>query len=164
VRLLLIRHAIAVPGGTPGVADDARPLSSRGRKRFRAAARGLARIVDRPDALFTSPLPRAAETADIAAEAFGKLEPRHESALARGGSDAILALLRRQPRESTVAIVGHEPALSQVLARLLGSARGERFAFKKGGAALVDVPGEGRSAGRLVWFLKPRILRYLAER
>jgi phosphohistidine phosphatase len=163
VRLLLIRHAIAAPRGRPGVEDDDRPLTSRGRKRFRAAARGLARIVDRPDALFTSPLPRAAETAAIAADAFGKLEPRPERALARGGPEAILALLRRQPRESTVAIVGHEPTLSQVLARLLGSARSERFAFKKGGAALIDVPGEGRSAGRLVWFLKPRILRDLAK-
>ena len=62
-----------------------------------------------------------------------------------------------------MAIVGHEPMLSQVLARLLGSGRAERFAFKKGGAALIELPGEGRSAGRLVWFLRPWILRDLAD-
>lgn len=163
MRLLLIRHAIAVPTGTAGVDDDERPLTSRGRKRFRAAARGLARIMDRPDLLLTSPLPRAAETAEIAADAFGKVEPRHERALARGGTEAIINLLRRQPRDATVAIVGHEPTLSQLLARLLGSHRAERFAFKKGGAALVELPTEGRSAGRLVWFLRPRILRDLAK-
>ena len=163
VRLLLIRHATAVPGGTPGVEDDERPLTGRGRKRFRVAARGLARIVDRPDVLLTSPLPRAAETAEIAAHAFGKLEPRHERALARGGVEGILTLLKRQPSKATVAIVGHEPVLSQVLARLLGSGRAERFAFKKGGAALLDLPGDGVSEGRLVWFLRPRILRDLAD-
>jgi phosphohistidine phosphatase len=161
VRLLLIRHAIAVPSGRPGVEDDERPLTPRGRKRFRAAARGLAHLMDRPDILLTSPLPRAVETAEIAAHAFGKLEPRHEKALARGVSD-IIALLRRQPAEATVAIVGHEPTLSQLLARLLGSGRPERLAFKKGGAALVEVRGEGRTAGRLIWFLRPRILRGFA--
>jgi len=59
--------------------------------------------------------------------------------------------------------VGHEPVLSQVLARLLGSGRAERFAFKKGGAALVDLPGNGAAAGQLIWFLKPRILRSLGK-
>ena len=162
MRLLLIRHAIAVPSGTSSVEDDERPLTSRGRKRFRSAARGLARIMDRPDVLLTSPLPRAVETAEIAAHAFGKLEPKPDKALARGAGD-IIALLRRQPADATVAIVGHEPTLSQVLARLLGSGRPERLAFKKGGAALVEVPGEGRSAGRLVWFLRPRILRDFAD-
>jgi phosphohistidine phosphatase len=162
VKLLLIRHATAVSSGTPGVEDDERPLTPRGRKRFRKAARGLARLMDRPDILLTSPLPRAAETAEIVAHAFGKLEPRHDKALARGVSD-IVGLLRRQPSDATVAIVGHEPTLSQVLARILGSGRPERLAFKKGGAALVELPGERRTAGRLVWFLRPRVLRDFAD-
>ena len=152
-----------MPSGTPGIADDERPLTPRGRKRFRAAARGLARIMDRPDVLLTSPLPRAAETAVIAARAFGKVEPRAERALAGGGTEAIVALLRRQPRDATVAVVGHEPVLSQLLARLLGSGQAERFSFKKGGAALLDLPTEACSSGRLVWFLKPRILRSLGD-
>jgi phosphohistidine phosphatase len=163
VRLLLIRHAIAVPSGTPGIADDDRPLTSRGRARFRLAARGLARILDRPDVLLTSPLPRARATADLAARAFGRLEPRPEPVLAHGGADAILAMLQRQPADATVALVGHEPVLSLLLARLLGSGRGERLALKKGGAALVDLPEGPRAGGRLVWFLRPRILRRLAD-
>jgi phosphohistidine phosphatase len=163
VRLLLIRHGIAVPSGTPGIADDDRPLTPRGRSRFRAAARGLARILDRPDLLLTSPLPRARCTADIAARAFGRLQPRPETVLAHGGAEAILALLARQPNDASVALVGHEPVLSLLLARLLGSGRGERFAFKKGGAALVDLPDGPGGGGRLVWFLKPRILRALGK-
>lgn len=163
MRVLLIRHATAVASGTPGLADDERPLTPRGRARFRAAARGLARIV-RPDVILTSPLPRAAATADIAARAFGRLRPRPEPALGHGGAEDLLGLLARQPAEATVAVVGHEPVLSLFLARVLGSARGERFAFKKGGAALVDLPEGPAAAGRLLWFVKPRILRTIGKR
>ena len=162
MKLLLVRHAAAVPSGTPGVPDDERPLTPKDRARFRAAAAGLARIVDRPDALLTSPLPRARVTAEIAARAFKRIEPRIEPALAHGSVDGIVAALGAQPPGATVAIVGHEPTLSALLARLLGAARGEPLAFKKGGAALVDLPDGPGGASRLIWFLKPRLLRTLA--
>ena len=163
MRVLIIRHAAAVPSGTPGIADDDRPLTPKGKAKFRVAAAGLARIIGRPDVLLTSPLPRARVTADIAARAFKRLEPREEPALAHGEVDAILAALRHQPREATVAIVGHEPVLGALLARLLGAPQGEQFPFKKGGAALVDLPQGPSGAARLVWFLKPKILRTLAR-
>src|SRR6266705_1814408 len=142
MRVLIIRHAAAVPSGTPGIADDDRPLTPKGEAKFRVAATGLARIADRPDVLLTSPLPRARATA---------------------GVDAILAALRHQPREATVAIVGHEPVLGALLARLLGAPEGEQFPFKKGGAALVDLPQAPSGGARLIWFLKPKILRALAH-
>ena len=68
----IVRHAIAVPHGTPEVPEDERPLTPRGEKRFRVAAKGLARICRRPDVLLSSPLVRARQTADIAAEAWGR--------------------------------------------------------------------------------------------
>ena len=162
MKLLLVRHAAAVPSGTPGVPDDERPLTPKGRAKFRVAAAGLARIVDRPDALLTSPLPRARETAEIAARAFKRIEPTIEPALAHGSADGIVVALDAQPAGATVVIVGHEPTLSALLARLLGAARGEPLAFKKGGAALVDLPDGPSGSGRLIWFLKPRLLRTLA--
>lgn len=163
MKVLLIRHASAVPSGTPGIADDDRPLTPRGKARFRVAALGLARIAHRPDVLLTSPLPRARATAGIAARAFGRLEPSVEPALGHGSVADIVGVLSRQPADFMVAIVGHEPVLSSLLARLLGASSGDAFAFKKGGAALVDLPGGPRAAGRLVWLIKPRILRTLAE-
>ncbi|HEV2918126.1 MAG TPA: phosphoglycerate mutase family protein, partial [Actinomycetota bacterium] len=146
MRLLIIRHAAAVPSGTPGVAEDARPLTPRGRERFRVAARGLARIAHRPDVLLTSPLPRAHATAEIAARAFRRLEPVVEPALAHGSLAEVIAALARQPADSLVAIVGHEPVVSGLLARLLRAGAGEQLAFKKGGAALVDLPDGARGA------------------
>lgn len=165
MKILLVRHAAAVPRGASGIADDDRPLTPRGRARFRAAAGGLAEIVDRPDVLLTSPLPRARATADIAAAAFKKITPRVEPTLAHASVEAIVDALAKYPSDTLVAIVGHEPTLSRLLARFLGTSEsGDRFAFKKGGAALVSMPDGPSAAGRLLWFVKPRILRALARR
>ncbi len=164
MRLLIIRHAVAVARGTPDIPDDERALTPTGEKRFRQAARGLAGIVRRPDAILTSPLPRALRTAEIAAKAWGKIKPRTEPALATGDIDQVLAILAACPTEATVAVVGHEPDVSALLARLLGSSESHRLSFRKGGAALVDVPGSPAHGGRLVWYLGPRILRGLSAR
>lgn len=161
MKITIIRHAIAVPSGTEGIPDDERPLTRKGRRRFREAARGLAQICGRPDTLLTSPLPRAAETAEIAAKAWGRVTPTEEPALANASIDGILTVLARYAPDQHVALVGHEPTLSIFLARLLGSGAGERFAFRKGGVAQVDVPGPPAEGGRLEWFLRPRILRAL---
>jgi phosphohistidine phosphatase len=162
MRLLIIRHATAVPRGTPDMPDDERPLTKRGERRFRQAAEGLARLMKRPDTLLSSPLPRALRTAEIAAKAWGKVEVEEEPALAGGTYNQVATALGRFPAESTVAIVGHEPDLSALLGRLLGSSHGERLTFKKGGAALVDVPGPLSDGGALVWYMPPRLLRRLA--
>ncbi len=114
-----------------------------------------------PDVLLTSALPRARLTAKIAARAFGHIAPAIEPALAHSSVDGIVAALRTQPPGARIALVGHEPLLGALLARLLGAAHGERLAFEKGGAALVDLPNGPAAGGRLRWFLKPRILRSL---
>jgi phosphohistidine phosphatase len=162
MRLLVVRHAIAVPHGTPGVAEDDRPLTPEGELKFREAAKGLARLVDRPDALLTSPLLRARQTAAIASEAWGGPPPKQEPALASGSFEAQAEVLDRYPEEATVAIFGHEPWVSELLARILGTKQAERLAFKKGAAALVEVGEDGLAGGGLLlWFAPPKLLRKL---
>jgi phosphohistidine phosphatase len=159
MRLLIVRHAIAVPRGTPGIEDDERPLTRRGIARFRTAAKGLAAACPRPDVLFTSPLIRARQTADIAARAWGKIEPETMDALGGGSVSEILSALEAHHDKGLVAVVGHEPDVSELVARLLGTKATDRLTFKKGGAALVDVPGPFADGGTLLWFAPPRILR-----
>ncbi|HEY6415216.1 MAG TPA: histidine phosphatase family protein [Acidimicrobiales bacterium] len=163
MKVLLIRHAIAVRRGTPGIPDDERPLTEKGEKRFRQCARGLARLVRKPDQVLTSPLPRAARTAELAAKAWGRGKPKADPALASGSIRQMLAMLGGWPKDSTIAIVGHEPDLSALLAHLLGGARCERLTFRKGGAALLELPGTPGQGGRLVWYLRPRVLRTLGR-
>jgi phosphohistidine phosphatase len=161
MRLLIIRHAIAVPRGTPGIPDADRPLTPEGEKKFQRAARGLARLLDRPDALLTSPLRRALQTAEIAAAAFGQIRPRETPALAGGSFEDLARALAEHPAKATIAVVGHEPHLSALLARLLGTQKDERLTFRKGGAALLDLPGGPAEGGHLVFYLPPKILRAL---
>ena len=163
MKALLVRHAAAISKGTPGVLDDERPLASAAEIKFRMAARGLARLGPLPSLVLTSPLARARATAEIAARAFGGLEVRIEPALAADGLTGIVTALNAQPRDATVALVGHQPMLGALLAHLLGMAQGEGFAFKKAGAALVDLPEGPGTAGWLLWFLDSRVLRAIGD-
>ena len=157
MRLLIIRHAIAVER-SPDIPDDARPLTPQGTKRFRQAARGLARLFPRPDLLLTSPLLRAVQTARIAAKAW-RMPITEEAALGGGSVAELESALRRVPARSTVALVGHEPQVSEFLAHLIGSTQPDRLTFKKGGVAVVDRPSGADAPGLLVAVLPPRVLR-----
>ena len=161
MQLIIIRHATAGPRGTPGIPDEDRPLTPEGEQKFREAAKGLASLVGRPDALLTSPWLRARQTAAIAAAAWGRIEPKETAALASGSFDEQAEVLDQYPDDATVAVVGHEPWVSELLARLLGSRHDDRVEFKKGGAALVEVPGRLAEGGSLVWYLPPKVLRKL---
>jgi phosphohistidine phosphatase len=162
MKLLVVRHAIAVPHGTPGVADNERPLTPEGETKFREAARGLARILDAPDALLTSPWLRARQTAAIAAEAWDAPQPKLTPALASGSFEEQARVLDEYPEDATVAIFGHEPWVSELVARLLGTRASDRLTFKKGGAALLEIRGRLAGGGLLVWYLPPKLLRKLA--
>jgi phosphohistidine phosphatase len=161
MRLLIVRHAIAVARGTPGIPDAERPLTPRGVKRFESAAAGLARVLPRPDAVLTSPWTRARQTAKILARSWGRLAPENTPALAGGGFEALARVLAGYRKQACVALVGHEPWLSELLARLLASPHDERLEFKKGGVAVVDVPGRLEDGGRLVAYLPPALMRRL---
>ena len=153
MRLLVIRHAHAARQ-TPDVKDADRPLTAEGERRFRAAAHALAQRVT-PDVLLTSPLLRARQTAAIASAAWNGLTATPERALASGSVDGILAMLGNQPPDTTVAIIGHEPTVSMLVAQLIGRASPNGVAFEPGAAALLDVHALAARGAQLVWVLTP---------
>ncbi|MBM3462072.1 MAG: phosphohistidine phosphatase SixA, partial [Armatimonadetes bacterium] len=64
--LYILRHGIAYDHGHPDYPDDdSRPLTPKGRRRTRRIARGMRDLGLRFDAILTSPLPRARQTAEI---------------------------------------------------------------------------------------------------
>ena len=110
MRLILVRHAEAAPGDP----DELRPLTPHGREQ----ARELAERLPRPDAVLTSPLLRARETAALLTRPHG-LEPEPDERLAPGASDAdVLAAI--EGRGETVVVVGHQPDCG-IVASLLGA-------------------------------------------
>ncbi len=163
MRLLIVRHAAAVPRGTRGLSDSERPLTKQGAADFAKAARGLARVLPRPDVILTSPLPRARQTAEIALAAWkSKVRVVAEGSLAEVAPARVAKALARRRRLRLVAVFGHEPGVSALLAYLVGADETDALGFKKGGAALVETldPGQ-RGSGQLIWFLPPKLLSTL---
>jgi len=157
MRLVVIRHAQAVPPGTGTLRDADRPLTADGERRFAAFVPFIARIVPNPDVLLTSPLVRAQQTAALLARAWGGMTPTVEHALASGSVDAIMRALSLQPRDATVVMVGHEPTVSALLCEALGVISSEAIGFEPGAAALIDLPSMTRAGARLVWFVPPAV-------
>src|SRR3954470_5009214 len=88
IRLYLVRHGIAVPHGTPGIADDDRPLTDEGEKRMKQVAKGLRHLGVQPDRIVTSPLPRARRTAEIVAEVLDLESALEDADALRAGNSA----------------------------------------------------------------------------
>jgi phosphohistidine phosphatase len=165
MRIYLVRHAIAVPRDAPGVVDDAsRELTKQGITRMQRAVRGLTALKIDLDQIWTSPYPRARQTAEILAQAFPRCgSVRTLPSLAPGGDfDLIVRTLAESSPLDSVALVGHEPDLSELASRLLGS-HTPILQFKKGGMACIEI--EELTApyrGELCWLLTPRQLRAMA--
>jgi phosphohistidine phosphatase len=159
-ELYLIRHGLAEERGEAWPDDAKRPLTEEGMARLRKEARGLARLGASFDVMLSSPLVRARQTAEIVAAAF---DPRPHiataEALAPGAqAAAVMAELEKHLRKGRIALVGHEPGLGELAARLIGTRH--PITFKKGAVCRIDVdtlPPAG--PGSLRWFLTPKIMR-----
>jgi phosphohistidine phosphatase len=127
MRLLIVRHAEAAAGNP----DELRPLTSEGREHARALGVHLREQGFAADAIVSSPLLRARETA----EALGLGEPEVDERLAPGATpfdlrDAAIG------RGETVVVVGHQPDCSKAVAALTG---GGEPAFPPCAHALVEL-------------------------
>ena len=162
-QLLILRHGIALDRNSPEAVDDAtRPLTPKGKKRLARIAEQLLKLGYAFDWIVTSPLVRAAETAEIVAAAQKPKPPVDVCAALRpGGSrEDVLGFLAKHPERKRVVLVGHEPDLSALAGWLIGAGRGANLEFKKGGCCLIEYDGlPERYSGRLVWWLTPRALR-----
>lgn len=163
MKLYLLRHAIAAER-RPGRSDAQRRLTPRGRRRMERIARAMRRAGIRVDAIYTSPLPRAAETAAVVAAALGTAAPRETPGLAPDGSVAELLreiALRHGRRGAGILLVGHEPDLGRLASQLLTGSTGGPFRLRKGGFFRLDVPDGRLRYGRcatLEWLAAPRLL------
>jgi len=165
LELYLVRHAIAAERGPKYPDDRLRPLTVAGSKKFAASVPGLVEMGVAIDFVLTSPLVRARETAQLLAAGLKPKPAITEiEALAPGGRpQAIIEAIKTHGRRHRrLALVGHEPDLGELAARLLG-ARG-MVEFKKGGVCLIDVDGATPGGpGTLRWMLTPKALRALAQ-
>jgi phosphohistidine phosphatase len=169
-ELLLLRHGIA-EDRSPGILDAQRSLTERGRKRTRAV---LERAVDlglQTRRVISSPLLRARQTAEIAVACTLAADLELSDALAPAADplpllDEWLARLdpAAGPAQGRLLLVGHEPDLSRLVARLIGAPEGA-IALRKAGLALLRFDEtESRDRARLRLLLTPAALLEGAKR
>jgi phosphohistidine phosphatase len=158
-ELYLVRHAIAAERGDEWSDDTKRPLTKRGISRFRECVTGLRKLEAAVDEIFTSPLVRAKQTADILAAGMDDKPPvKILDALAPGHTaQDVMTQLAKAAKRRRIALVGHEPDLGELAAHLIGASRA--IPFKKGGVCRVDVESlTSKRAGTLIWFVGPKVL------
>ncbi|HEX4628760.1 MAG TPA: histidine phosphatase family protein [Gemmatimonadales bacterium] len=169
MRLLVVRHAIAEDREAFARShrdDAARPLTAEGRRKMERAAIGLLEVVPELGLLAASPFTRAVQTAEIIGKAYGGVRVERVPALAPGaGVDRVVEWLAGLRVAGTVAVVGHEPDLGQLVCALLAGSNGPFLELRKGAACLLEFPGPvSRSAATLDWLLGPKHLRRIAAR
>jgi phosphohistidine phosphatase len=133
--------------------DDERPLTKRGKREMRDVAKFLDRLKVRPNLIVTSPLPRAAQTAEIAAD-YLKAKLRKDELLAPGFGPSKLRTVLKRHRAKVLMLVGHEPDFTNVISGLTGAS----LKLSKAGVALLDIDPEAEEA-KLLWLFPPKFAK-----
>lgn len=152
--LYLLRHGHAVNVGENNVRRDFdRMLTREGKEKVRQVLKAVERTGKNPDKIFTSPLVRAVETAEIAADELGCKEVEQNDELAPGGDHGELIRSLRNSGIESAMLVGHMPDLSELAGRLVSRKCDANIHFKKAGLCCVSFDGELSEGDGLLEFL-----------
>jgi phosphohistidine phosphatase len=163
MEILVFRHG---PAGDKeawrrrGRDDAKRPLTASGRDKTRKAAEGLAALVGSLDAVASSSLLRATQTADALSAKFPDAKRLTLNELSPDAEPSRAAARLLALDLGRVAVVGHQPQLSGLVGELMGCAR-LKLELKKAGACLLSLESPKPGTARLEWLLKPSQLRGL---
>ncbi len=160
--IYFLRHANAGQKRANAKQDEKRPLDKQGIEQCRYIGRALAMVDVQIDALVSSPLKRATQTASLVGTEMGyEGDIRIEAAL-RPDADyqSFRNMLQNLAKLDSVMVVGHNPSLTEFLALLLSSgAEGEIVELKKGAVARVEYSGKDNAV--LNWCLTPKLVKAL---
>lgn len=168
MELYIIRHAIAHQlGKKNSFTDKKRALTADGRDRMREIAKGLRKLGVELDLIMTSPMERAVETAEIVAAAL-KLDKKNivqtDNLKPNASSTGLISELKKRSGIEAIAIVGHQPDLGKLVAKIVKSRGDFSIQFKKGSVCCIEVTETVPTLrGSLMWLLTPKQLRLLAK-
>lgn len=161
MKIFLIRHAEAIDYETDTVkSDDYRFITPNGRSITRKVAKELKEELKDLEIVFTSPLIRAVQTAEIFAtrlKIFSDVEVvnelRNECTVA-----SLERLICNNASLSTVALVGHEPKMSLLVKSFSG--KNDFIEFSKSSVSLLDIdPVTCR--GEFLWYFDSKEMEYI---
>lgn len=154
MRIVFIRHATAEPKGEE---SHGQKLTAKGTRQAKTLAQAMAVLGLHPERVMTSPLLHAAETAAIIAHELGIGQIEELPSLLPPGDER---RLRQRIAElmddevDVVAMVGHAPAMDEMIADIIADTRRVGLALTRGGMALVELPVEDAPNGAVLhWML-----------
>ncbi|HLX60432.1 MAG TPA: phosphohistidine phosphatase SixA [Planctomycetota bacterium] len=155
MNLYLMRHGIAFDHDEWKGSDFDRPLTDEGHKRTQKVLSALRQAEQiGVDAIWSSPLVRARQTAEIAGHLLG-LNVLIVEALECGCDlDHLLKYTKKNPPPARLLCVGHEPDCGAIVGELVGDEGGD-YSFKRAGVAHLE--GELKAGGmKLIWKYAPK--------
>jgi phosphohistidine phosphatase len=156
--IYLLRHGIAEDRSPTG-SDAGRRLTDEGKEKLRRVLSRARGAKVQPSLILTSPLVRAIQTAEIAAEELRYTGPlvRTDALVPESSPQDVWEEIRGRRGEDALLLAGHEPLFSATTAYLLG-APSLQIDFKKGALARIDLERfSGEPRGVLQWILTPKL-------
>lgn len=157
--IYFVRHASAGEHLSNPKKDEKRSLDADGIEQCGFVGRALAALNVQPDAIVSSPLKRATQTASLIGNEIGsESKLQLEAAMRPEASFAdFRRMLEKYAKHEAIMVVGHNPSISEFLAKMISKSGGETLIdFKKGAVARVETE---RRAARLNWFVTPKMAR-----
>ena len=155
--IYFVRHASAGQRKLNPKKDEKRPLDSDGILQCTQMGRILATLDASVDAVVSSPLKRATQTAALIANEIGyEGKVNIENALRPEGKyEAFRDMLRKHAKAESLMLVGHNPNLSEFLGNLIAENGSRAFVeLKKGAVSKVE---SEQKKFVLQWLLTPRL-------
>ena len=159
MELVFMRHGKAEPR-SDAKPDYERELTSIGRKKVKQAARGLAHCLyyGRNIIIWSSPVKRAIQTADLLRSAFGrKNKIQVIDAIAKGDFAELQTEWEKISNQDVLIVVGHEPLLSEWTKKLSDAS----LTFRPASATAILLADPAQPKGSLAWFMRSSILARL---
>ena len=154
--LYVMRHAEAVEGSDT-LLDQWRYLTEKGRTEAKKTCASIAKTGPKPRLTITSPLTRAVQTAEIAAEKACRknMVVASELLLPGAGIGELVAYLKGCMDAKRVMVVGHEPQMGLLVATLLGR-EDDMISLKKGSCVTLKLdPATNDKPAGFLWYLAP---------
>jgi len=170
LELYIIRHGLAGKPLEDTQLDEDRPLTKKGKDRMKDVAKGLDELGVSLDAILSSPLARAKETAQIVEKYCSDAGSIEYTDLLKPGAsnDKLIEFLnglegKDKAAVNAVAIVGHEPFLSGFASYCLAKGKNSFIRLKKGGVLALELDGALKPGQcKLAWLMEPWQLEELA--